>query len=548
MPQLEQLLRSPRCLTLLVVVGLVLRAWAYLPGTSLWLDEVLLARNIEALSLRALLTEPLYLDQVAPRGYLALAKLSIMTFGATELALRLPAFLAAIAAMVAFRRLAARMLDGLAVPVAVALFAIGIPLIKYGAEVKQYEGDALATILVLLWAIDLARQDHSTRRLVLTGIAGFATVWFSQAAVLVLGGAGAAITLEWLRSREPRLRRVVGVTVPLWAVGCVLAVVAGRSAMTPSTARFMQEFWVQGFMPLPFQPLAAGRWLLDQFVSVFTDPTLLSYPMPPVYLAISAIGVVALARRRRLEASLLVAVVAVAVAAAVAQQYPLRSRLMFYLIPVLLLAIGAGIEATRAVLGRLHPAAGYLAMAALLVPPIGAIVKTPPPYDIEYQRVVMAFLQERRQPGDRIHAFPLSRLPLLYYARRFGLEPEDLTTVRCDRDDTRNYVRDMDQFRGVRRLWLLSFDSGAFAAARASARAYLTTIGVRRDALVFSSLTRPAVGIELYDLSDPARLTAADAESFPVPPMSPGQRPGCRPFAGTSPFDDFLAGGPPPPR
>ncbi len=548
MTRIDQLLRSPRCLTIMVVVGLVLRAWAYLPGTSLWLDEVLLARNIEALGLRALLTEPLYLDQVAPRGYLGLAKLSILTFGASELALRLPAFLAAIAAMVAFRRLAVRMLDGLAVPVAVALFAIGIPLIKYGAEVKQYEGDALATILVLLWSIDLARQDHSTRRLVLAGLAGFVVVWFSQASVLVLGGAGATITLAWLRSREPRLRRVVGVTVPIWAVGCVLAVVAGRQAMTPSTARFMQDFWVRGFMPLPFQPLVAGRWLLEQFVSVFTDPTLLSYPMPSAYLAISAIGIVAIARRRGFEASLLVAIVAVAIAAAAAQQYPLRSRLMFYLIPVLLLAIGAGVEAARTVLGRLHPAAGYLATAMLLVPPIGAIVTTPPPYDIEYQRVVMAFLQERRQPEDRIHAFPLSRLPLLYYARRFGLEPGDFTTVRCDRDDTRNYVRDMDQFRGVRRLWLLSAENGAFAAARTTARTYLSTIGVRRDALIFSSLTRPAVGLELYDLSDPVRLTAADAESFPVPPMSPAQRPGCRPFTGPSPADDFLAGGPPPPR
>ncbi|MBC7898282.1 MAG: hypothetical protein H7066_22870 [Cytophagaceae bacterium] len=548
MSRLEQLLRSPTCLTILVGLGLVLRAWAYVPATSLWLDEVLLARNIEALSLGELLTTPLLLDQVAPRGFLLLEKLSVIAFGKNELALRLPPFLCAVAAMLLFRRLAERTLEGLAVPFAVALFAIGIPFIKYGAEVKQYEGDATATILVLLLALDLARNDLPTRRLVFAGVAGFVLVWFSQASVLVLGGIGAAMTIEWLRARDRRLQRVVFITVPVWAAGCLLAVAAGRQAMAPSTAQFMQEFWVRGFMPLPFHPLAALRWLGEQSVSVFTDPTLLSYRWPVAYLAVAIAGFVALWRRRAFEASMLTAIVIVAVVAAVAQQYPFRGRLMFYLIPVLLLTIAAGAEWIRHIGARMHPAVGYVAMTALLAPPVAAIVATPPPYDIEHQRAVMAFLQQRRQPGDRIHAFPLARIPLLYYAERYGVHPGDFTTVRCDRDSTRAYVRDVDQFRGVRRLWLLSAENGAFAAARKTARSYLSTIGVQRDSLILSSLTRPAVGVELYDLSDSVRLAAADAESFPVPAMSTTQRPGCRPFARESPLDAFIAGGPPPQR
>lgn len=541
-------LRSPRGLTTLVVLGVALRAVAYLPATSLWLDEVLLARNIEALSLRELLTVPLHLDQVAPRGYLLLAKLSVLSFGNTELALRLPAFAAAIVAMFVFRRLAERMLEGLAVPCAVALFAIGIPFIKYGAEVKQYAGDALATVLVLLMALDLAQHDRSSGRVALAGVAGAVLVWFSQAAVLVLCGVGVVLAFAWLRARATRLQRVVLVAVPVWAVGCAAAVVAGRRAMTPATSQFMQEFWVRGFMPLPFQPLVALRWLVEQGLSVFTDPTLFSYPLPAVYLAVAVVGFVVVWRRRPLHGQMLVAVVLVAIGAAAAQQYPFRSRLMFYLLPVLVLTIASGVEGIRRALSRLHPVAGVTAMTALLAPPVLAIVAAPPPYDLEYQRVVMAFLQARRQPADRIHAFPLARIPLLYYARRYGLEPGDITTVRCDRDDTRAYVRDMDQFRGVPRLWLLSAENGAFAAARTATRTYLSTIGVRRDALMMSSLTRPQVGVELFDLSDPARLAAADAESFQVPPMSPAQRPGCRPFTGPSPADDFLAGGPPPAR
>ena len=36
------------------------------------------------------------------------------------------------------------------------------------------------------------------------------------------------------------------------------------------------------------------------------------------------------------------------------------------------------------------------------------------------------------------------------------------------------------------------------------------------------------IRLDLYDLSDPARLAAADAETFPVGQMHPLARPGCR--------------------
>ena len=127
---MEQALRSARFLTVLVVIGVALRVWAYAANTSLWLDEILLARNIIALPLRDLITQPLLLDQVAPRGFLLVEKLAVLTFGDRELALRLFPFLCGIAGLFLFRRLAERALDGLAVPFAVALFALGIRFIS----------------------------------------------------------------------------------------------------------------------------------------------------------------------------------------------------------------------------------------------------------------------------------------------------------------------------------------------------------------------------------------------------------------------------------
>jgi len=109
----------------------------------------------------------------------------------------------------------------------------------------------------------------------------------------------------------------------------------------------------------------------------------------------------------------------------------------------------------------------------------------------------------------------------------------------CDRNDTRAFVRDVDQYRGVRRLWLVSGGSRPYRSARPAVRDYLATIGVRRDSMVFPSLTREGIWLDLYDLSDTVRLRSADAESFPVAPMPKDPRPGCRPWVKPSPLDSL---------
>ena len=97
-----------RLLTALVLLGVALRAVAYFGNSSLWLDEILLSRNIIELPMRELLFAPLALDQVAPRGFLFVEKLAVIAFGPHELALRLFPFLCGIASVVLFRRLAWR--------------------------------------------------------------------------------------------------------------------------------------------------------------------------------------------------------------------------------------------------------------------------------------------------------------------------------------------------------------------------------------------------------------------------------------------------------
>jgi hypothetical protein len=525
-------LHGSQVLNGLVLLGVALRLWEYFFNRSLYLDEILLARSIVGMPLWALLTKPLLMDQVAPRGFLLVERLAVTILGPSELALRLFPFLCGVASVILFRRLAARVLTGAGPALALFLFAIGVPLIRYGGDVKQYAMDIAAAIGLLMLALDLREKEATTKRLLLAGALGLVIVWFSQTAVLVMAGIGLGLAVDWLISRDRKAARELLIMIPLWAVGAVAAVIAGVRSMTPATREFMDDFWAGGFFPRTLGVTAAPGWFWERLTSIFSDPTLLRYRWPGVFLVVALVGVVALWQRSRPVALLLVGPFVVSMAAAVAHQYPFRGRLIVWLVPSALIAAAAGAEWIRGRASALHSAVGAALGAALvlafLASPVMAMWEMPPPYDIEHWRALLSYLQSHRQAGDEVYVLPIQRIGMSFYGPGYGLQPRDWTTGVCEQTDTRAYIEDVDRYRGARRLWVVSGSTRPFRVARASVLKYLNTIGVKKDSLELPSLTMTAVSVELYDLSDPARLQAASAESFPVPPMPNDPRPGCR--------------------
>ncbi len=82
--------RADRVLLIVVGVGLLLRVWQYLGGTSPWLDELALTHNLTDHSLIELLTRPLDYSQVAPAGFLIVEWLLLHGLGDSELDEQLP--------------------------------------------------------------------------------------------------------------------------------------------------------------------------------------------------------------------------------------------------------------------------------------------------------------------------------------------------------------------------------------------------------------------------------------------------------------------------
>jgi hypothetical protein len=133
----------------------VLRTMQWFAGTSLWIDELMIARNVQDRGMAALLTRALDYAQVAPPGFLASVEAATMVFGLGERALRLVPWALSILGLLLFWRIARRFVSPLALVMGLLLFAASPALIWYGGNVKQYSGDVAWTLLLVLVALRL---------------------------------------------------------------------------------------------------------------------------------------------------------------------------------------------------------------------------------------------------------------------------------------------------------------------------------------------------------------------------------------------------------
>jgi hypothetical protein len=510
--------RQRAVVALLLLSGAALRLWQYSANGSLWLDEAALARNILERDPVGLL-QPLAYGQVAPVGFLLAQKAVVTAAGASEYALRLVPLITGLAALPLFAALARWTLQDRAAVYAVGLFALGQPFIYFSSQVKQYSLDVTASLLAL-WLVLRLRAEVTSRTLILLGVIGALIPWFSQAAGLVLVGAGAGMAA----SMRPRsLGRGIAVLLLIWAASAGGAGLLALWTVPAETRDYLNWFWRLGYAPL--SPWAHVQWLWGTLTRIFgsfgTEAFRtnggLGYAWPQLFAVVTLVGLVQLGRARRGVLLILLGPVAAALAASMLRIYPLSGRLLVFLVPVLLLAAAAGAEALWNWTTARARLAG-LAMAVLLIGvPFHAAVRSRPPYLIQPLRPVLERVEQLRQPGDTIYVDYAAGHAFLYYARRFAFDADDYVIGTCAVSDRRDYLRQVDRFRGRRRVWIVGTHLSAVE--RSLTVRYLEQIGRRIESVFVPPTGAPlrfAAYARLYDLGDPRRLASSRADTFTI--------------------------------
>ena len=472
---------------LIIAAGVFFRVAGYLHNWSLWLDEAMLSWAILQRSFVELLDPLLEYNQAAPVGFLYLQRSATLMFGPKEYSLRLFPLLAGLASLPLFYLLIKRYAGRTAALPGLAVFAASQRLIYHSHEAKQYSMDVLLTILVLLAVEPFLRDSQQRRHWLLLGATGAVAVWFSHPVVFVMAAAGMVLAGRALYRKDwQRLAKLAGVgLVWLASFGLNFGFITRHVATSQAKVRLFREY----LMPARFS-LETLEWLRHTLSGLASRVVRIPTEMGAAFIGTVCLiaGTVRLFYRDRARGALIMIPLVLCLAASALHKYPAKPRLLLFLTPLLLIAIGLGahwfIASERRRSVRI---VGILLVTVLLaVPFVVSTYKaydTDTPYGEEELRPLLKRLDQTRTSEQGVFVNVTAVAPVLYYREAYGYGPEQFVKGEPLPEDPEAYraeVRRLFREHGPR-MWFIFCHQAR--SKRDRMRETLDTIGTRIDTI-----------------------------------------------------------------
>ena len=233
-------------LYLIIATGIFLAIYQFIFNRSLWLDEAMLAHNIISKDFLELL-KPLDRMQAAPIGFLFVEKLSVLTFGKNEIALRLFPLISFLFTIPFFYLLSKKLTsNNIIALISTSFFTISLAILRYSSEVKQYPIDILFSMMILYFTLTL--QFNKNKSLLIYAILGGTAIWFSNASVIIL-----AVVGLYLLYSESYKNKNYKILLPFlfWLIS--FSIYYYFFVYNHPMTEFMKTVWSWAFIPLnPF--------------------------------------------------------------------------------------------------------------------------------------------------------------------------------------------------------------------------------------------------------------------------------------------------------
>ncbi len=334
-PQLLKLTKVATCLVM--AVGVIIRLKVYYENRSLFIDEANLGRALLEGSYPDFFSILDY-EQFAPPLFLVESRMVVSVLGHNEWALRLVPFIASLATLWI---LWVALQDFIVHPISrlygLSLLAFSFLAIRYGTEFKQYSTDALLAITYLLWALKDREEKWSRVKLSKWVVLGVVGIWYSMPLVFVLSGVGL-----FLFSTHRKNWSDVLFVIFSWLVSFLLYYyfVLRHNIGTD----YLEGYFQSNF--LKFNTLSVADWsnnllLLSDLVRHVTDKTAISIGFGAALLIT---GVIDLVKHNRATSLLLLVPLLVLFLASSLHFYPLVGRLIFFVVPLLILIMCLGLD------------------------------------------------------------------------------------------------------------------------------------------------------------------------------------------------------------
>ena len=508
-----------------VLIGIVLRIAQYLYNRSLWMDESFLALNVIDKPFGALFGQ-LSFNQAAPPGFLLVERVDVALFGKSEYALRLFPLLCGISSIFLFKRVTNVLLGRGAALIALALFSLSDGLIYYASEAKQYSTDVAITLLIAVAGLDLSSRRPSRRRAIVWGLIGSAAVWFSHAAAFAVGAVLVALLAGDIARRRWDIVKPMAAVLGIWLASLGVALAYERSTASHLLNGFGGPKASSTVFPTgtTFFRNAPGG-LADALGIPTTGPL---HDARYVFWAIGFVGAAALARRTVRVFAFVAAPAAGVFVAAALGAYPVLTRTIVFLLPLVVVLVSEGVVALVGALRRWRTVATLGLVAAFLaIPAATAGRHLVAPRQRQEMKPILRYLVSQWQPGDSLLVFYQAQYALRYYIDcdcllssrirrkvfaplvfpdRLGLElyaPALLSgrrhiLIAQRQDSLRDYLEKMTPLLRRKRVWVLVT---ATDSVQTSLLRYLSCTGQRDEYTRRNGADYATVALYRYDLS-----------------------------------------------
>jgi hypothetical protein len=309
----------------------------------------------------------------------------------------------------------------------------------------------------------------------------------------VLGGIGTALFLDAIAARDGRRTMACVGTIACWLTSFGVCYLVSLRQL--GNNQYLLDYWTSHFLPLP--PTGQGDllWLADHFF------TFLAYPgglggteikIGGIAAAFCLIGLVAMARERWQMAVALAGPAVLALLASGLHKYPFAGRLLLFLVPLMLLAVGRGAIAVATALRSSQSFAAWLLIGLLaLAPALETYQNFRHPPRSEELAPLLNSVREEWQPGDKVYVYYGAAPGFTFYTRENPFPP-GVVIGREHRGERTPYRDELAQLAESGRIWIIF--SHTYQSEESLIRAYAESFGVCQK-----NLHAPGAAAYLFD-------------------------------------------------
>lgn len=406
---------SNTLLLIIIFLGAALRIVIYIQNRSIILDEANVARNIYEHSFLAFLG-PLPYDTFAPPGFLFALKAITNLFGYSEYALRLYSLICSLVSLILLFLILKQIAKEYTGWYTLCLFATGLFFIRYATEVKQYSSDMMFTLSLILLTLKVnIVNTPSLKFILLLGVAGAVTIWFSMPCIFILAGVGGYYLYQSaivIKSRRKFIATII--VIVIWSTQFI---VYFRLLLEEQIHSDYLQSWHKDYFPalIPFSSaeITHSIFLYGSILKCLGGSTVLAILFN---LLLFIVGIIHLIKKKTAEGILFATPIICLYIAAGLHHYTLLLRVVLFIMPVILIIMTYGVKV-------LLNNGSWIRNGLVLVVEVICIVNFSETeyffqkFEIEDFKTGLNIVQKEKIPSDHFHIGSMVAPVYIYYSK-----------------------------------------------------------------------------------------------------------------------------------